>query len=70
MAQYKFNVTMSCGGCSNAVNKALSRLEGIEKVDISLEDQTVLVNTDLPLDTVLEAIKKTGKTVNSYSEVA
>ncbi|CAO3643287.1 unnamed protein product [Mucor hiemalis] len=48
---------------SNAVNKALSRLEGIEKVDISLEKQEVVVGTELPRETVLAAIKKTGKEV-------
>lgn len=25
---YKFNVTMSCGGCSGAVNRVLGKLEG------------------------------------------
>lgn len=25
---YKFNVTMSCGGCSGAVDRVLKRLEG------------------------------------------
>ncbi|KAI8371249.1 heavy metal-associated domain-containing protein [Choanephora cucurbitarum] len=63
MTQYTFHVQMACSGCSNAVNKALNRLEGIEKVDISLDDQTVMVITHLPYETVLEAIKKTGKTV-------
>ncbi|KAL0140199.1 heavy metal-associated domain-containing protein [Mucor lusitanicus] len=63
MAQYTFNVEMSCSGCSNAVSKALSRLEGVEKVDISLEKQEVVVDTELPRETVLAAIKKTGKTV-------
>ncbi|GAN06344.1 copper chaperone taha [Mucor ambiguus] len=66
MAQYTFNVEMSCSGCSNAVNKALSRLEGIEKIDISLEKQEVVVDTELPRETVLAAIKKTGKTVKDY----
>ncbi|KAL9546603.1 Cytosolic copper metallochaperone [Mucor bainieri] len=61
--QYTFNVEMSCSGCSNAVNKALSRLEGVEKIDISLEKQEVVVDTELPRETVLAAIKKTGKTV-------
>ena len=36
---------------------------GIEKIDIDLEKQTVVVDTALPRETVLEAIKKTGKTV-------
>ena len=25
---YKFNVTMSCGGCSGAINRVLGKLEG------------------------------------------
>ncbi|KAI7902085.1 uncharacterized protein BX663DRAFT_552515 [Cokeromyces recurvatus] len=54
---------MACTGCSNAVNKALSRLEGVDKVEISLEKQQVVVDTSLPRETVLAAIKKTGKTV-------
>lgn len=37
----------------------------MSKVDISLEDQTVDVFTSLPYETILEKIKKTGKTVNS-----
>jgi hypothetical protein len=27
--QYKFNVTMTCGGCSGAVERVLKRLEGL-----------------------------------------
>ncbi|KAI8980501.1 heavy metal-associated domain-containing protein [Pilobolus umbonatus] len=63
MAQYTFEVEMSCSGCSNAVNKALSRVEGVESVDISLEKQQVVVTTQLPRETILETIKKTGKNV-------
>lgn len=54
---------MACSGCSNAVNRALSRLEGVEKIDISLEKQQVVVESTLPREEVLAAIKKTGKTV-------
>ncbi|KAI8065640.1 heavy metal-associated domain-containing protein [Gongronella butleri] len=63
MTQYTFNVEMACSGCSGAVERALKKLDGIEKVDISLEQQSVVVDTALPRETVLEAIKKTGKTV-------
>ncbi|KGO65135.1 Heavy metal-associated domain, HMA [Penicillium italicum] len=65
--QYKFNVTMSCGGCSGAVERVLKKLEGVKTFDISLETQTVNVITEptLSYDNVLEKIKKTGKTVNS-----
>ncbi|KAL0082035.1 hypothetical protein J3Q64DRAFT_1754624 [Phycomyces blakesleeanus] len=62
---YTFNVVMTCSGCSNAVNRALSRLEGVEKVDISLEKQEVVVEAStLTREQVLAAIKKTGKEVN------
>ncbi|CEP22054.1 Metal homeostasis factor ATX1 [Cyberlindnera jadinii] len=61
--QYHFDVKMSCSGCSNAVNKALSRKSEISNIDISLEKQSVDVTTTLPYDDVLAAIKKTGKEV-------
>uniref|UniRef100_A0A060TA10 ARAD1D23540p n=1 Tax=Blastobotrys adeninivorans TaxID=409370 RepID=A0A060TA10_BLAAD len=70
--QYQFNVSMSCEGCSNAVNRALGRLEGVEKVDISLPTQTVDVKTadSVSYDTVLATIKKTGKAVNDGKVIA
>lgn len=57
---------MTCSGCSNAVNKALSRLQpDVSNIDISLENQTVDLDSTLPYETVLEKIKKTGKEVKS-----
>jgi hypothetical protein len=38
--------------------------QGVEEVDISLEDQTVLVTSTLSADQLLETIKKTGKTTS------
>ncbi|CAG8629992.1 11776_t:CDS:2 [Paraglomus brasilianum] len=58
---------MSCSGCSNAVNKALNKLEGVDKVDISLADQTVVVETSRTHDEIFEAIKNTGKAVTPAS---
>ncbi|KAJ6190121.1 hypothetical protein N7519_000142 [Penicillium mononematosum] len=65
--QYKFNVTMTCGGCSGAVERVLKKLEGVKTFDVSLETQTVNVTTEPTLSyvDVLEKIKKTGKAVNS-----
>lgn len=68
--QYHFDVKMSCSGCSNAVNKALSRKSEISNIDISLEKQSVDVTTTLPYDDVLAAIKKTGKEVLGGNVVA
>ncbi|CAK7894089.1 metal homeostasis factor Atx1p [[Candida] anglica] len=63
--KYHFNVTMTCSGCSGAVNRVLGRLEGVKNVDISLENQTVDVQTvsTLDYDTVFQTISKTGKKV-------
>ncbi|KAG1051644.1 hypothetical protein G6F43_006167 [Rhizopus delemar] len=63
MATYVFNVEMSCSGCSNAVERALKRL-GVDSVTSDLEKQEVVVVSDLPVEDVLAAIKKTGKTVS------
>ncbi|KIW05364.1 uncharacterized protein PV09_03880 [Verruconis gallopava] len=62
---YKFNVAMSCGGCSGAIDRVLKKLEGVDKYEVSLEKQTAEVHTDLDYETVLNTIKKTGKTVKS-----
>ncbi|KAL4946195.1 hypothetical protein BDV06DRAFT_182935 [Aspergillus oleicola] len=65
--QYKFNVSMSCGGCSGAVERVLKKLDGVKSFDVSLDSQTASVVTDasLPYETVLATIKKTGKAVNT-----
>ncbi|KAK3072235.1 Cytosolic copper metallochaperone [Teratosphaeriaceae sp. CCFEE 6253] len=76
---YKFNVTMTCGGCSGAVERVLKKLDGtrpwaheghaagVKSFDVSLDTQTADIKTEDCLDyvTVLEKIKKTGKKVNS-----
>ncbi|KAF9967000.1 hypothetical protein BGZ70_000466 [Mortierella alpina] len=54
---------MSCGGCSGAVTKALSKLEGVDKFDVSLANQKVTVDSTTLTETeILSAIQKTGKT--------
>ncbi|KAF9437800.1 Cytosolic copper metallochaperone [Entomortierella beljakovae] len=64
MAEYKYDVTMSCGGCSGAVTKALAKLEGVDKFDVSLENQKVTVQSStLSEADILAAIQLTGKTV-------
>lgn len=62
--QYHFDVSMSCSGCSNAVNRVLNKLDGNSKIDISLEKQTVDITTDADYDTVYNTIAKTGKKIN------
>ncbi|KAL3420560.1 iron copper transporter [Phlyctema vagabunda] len=64
---YKFNVSMSCGGCSGAVDRVLKKLDGVKSYEVSLESQTatVVAEDSLPYEKVLATIKKTGKKVNS-----
>ncbi|RPB05318.1 hypothetical protein L873DRAFT_1664177 [Choiromyces venosus 120613-1] len=68
--KYQFSVVMSCGGCSGAVDRSLKKLEGVEKYDISLETQTVKVETNdsLKYEDVLAQITKTGKKVTEGKE--
>lgn len=42
---------MSCGHCSMAVKKALGQIEGVEKVEVSLEDKTATIISTTSLDT-------------------
>ncbi|KAL1597460.1 Cytosolic copper metallochaperone [Nothophoma quercina] len=64
---YKFNIAMSCGGCSGAVDRVLKKLDGVKSYNVSLENQTadIVAEDSLSYETVLEKIKKTGKTVKS-----
>ncbi|CAH6722348.1 metal homeostasis factor Atx1p [[Candida] jaroonii] len=63
---YQFDVTMSCGGCSGAIERVLGKLDGVENVTTSLEKQSVDVITkeSLDFDTVYQTIAKTGKKIN------
>jgi len=64
---YRFNVTMTCGGCSGAVERVLKKLDGVKEYNVSLDTQTADITAaeSVAYETVLEKIKKTGKTVNS-----
>ncbi|KAI5957103.1 ATX1 [Candida jiufengensis] len=61
---YHFDVTMSCSGCSGAIERVLNKLDNNSKVDISLDKQTVDISTDKDYDTVYNTIQKTGKKIN------
>ncbi|GAB0097841.1 Atox1 [Sergentomyia squamirostris] len=59
---HKFQVEMTCEGCSGAVKRVLGKLEQIDDVSIDLQEKTVLVTSTLPAEQILETIRKTGKT--------
>ncbi|GBG25576.1 Copper transport protein ATOX1 [Hondaea fermentalgiana] len=60
MPETTFNVEMSCGGCSGACTRILKKIDGVEEVDASLEDQKITVQHDssVTADTMLEALQK------------
>ncbi|XP_054163462.1 copper transport protein ATOX1-like [Oppia nitens] len=67
---YKFKVEMTCESCANAVKRCLTKAFGdqLKQVDTDVATQAVVVHLDnsgqqFTDDQVLEAVKKSGKTV-------
>ncbi|ONI35217.1 hypothetical protein PRUPE_1G523200 [Prunus persica] len=56
-----FKVGMSCQGCVGAVKRVLGKLEGVESYNIDFDAQNVTVKSNLPPETVLQTVSKTGK---------
>ncbi|KAF9323174.1 Cytosolic copper metallochaperone [Podila clonocystis] len=62
MTTFVYDVTMTCSGCSGAVTRVLTKLQGVDKFDVSLETQKVTVESaTLSQDEILAVIQKTGK---------
>ncbi|KAI0065365.1 heavy metal transport/detoxification protein [Artomyces pyxidatus] len=61
--KYKFDVKMTCGGCSGAVERVLKKADGVTDYSVSLEKQEVLVTGPIEYDRLLTIIQKTGKEV-------
>ena len=61
---------MTCSGCSNAVKKVLTKIDGVEEVDTNLEAKVVLVtcNDNTDSEALLNALLKwsaaSGKAVS------
>nr|CAD7573676.1 unnamed protein product [Timema californicum] len=56
----EFAVEMSCGKCEEKVRGCLSALEGVKVSQVSLEKQSVVVETNQPSTIVLDCIRATG----------
>ena len=59
----EFRVTgMSCGHCESAVRGEVSKLDGVERIDVSASEGRLVVTSALPLDDaeVLEAVDEAG----------
>ena len=70
----KFNVAMTCGGCSGAVKRILGKIDNVEDVDANLETKIVTVTCadEVEDTTLLDALKKwsesSGKAVSLITE--
>jgi len=63
---YKFDVKMTCTGCSGAVTRVLDKARpDVTDFTVDLKTQEVIVKSTLPYDDILAKIKKTGKEVRS-----
>ena len=53
---------MTCSACSAAVEKSVKKIEGISSVNVSLmtNSMTIAYDSDVPEETVIEAVKKAG----------
>ncbi|KAG8438893.1 hypothetical protein GDO86_005183 [Hymenochirus boettgeri] len=60
MPKEEFYVDMTCGGCSNAVTRVLSKLDGV-LYEIDLPNKKVIIESSYSVDVLLETLKKTGK---------
>ena len=64
-----FKVGMTCGGCSGAVTRILSKIEGVDNVETNLETKDVKITCvdDLSETVLLESLqnwsKSSGKSV-------
>ncbi|CAH1979715.1 unnamed protein product [Acanthoscelides obtectus] len=59
----EFAVQMTCDSCVNSVRKTLENVEGIKNVDINLEKQSVVVDSNLPTLKLQKLLESSGKKV-------
>lgn len=60
---------MSCSHCSNRVEKALNKIEGVEaKVDLKSKSATLIINGEVADQTIRTAVDDAGYNVTEISE--
>lgn len=62
---------MTCAGCAKAVKSKLEELEGVENVEVSLDSQSVSVETqrDLSVDDVNDQLSDTSYQAVSVTDM-
>jgi copper chaperone len=66
-----FKIGMTCGGCSGAVKKILSKIEGVSEIDANLDTKLVAVTCEDSVDSavMLAALNKWGSAANKSVEL-
>ena len=54
-------MTMECQDCVDSVSRVLSTLPGINDYNVSLENQSVLVNGTVAPSKITKALRETGR---------
>ncbi len=57
-ATYEWSVGMTCGGCSGAVTRIVSGIEGVSSFDVNLEAKRLRVTGTVAPDVVTEKLNK------------
>ncbi|KAG0707712.1 hypothetical protein DFH29DRAFT_895045 [Suillus ampliporus] len=68
--KYQLNVKMTCGGCSGAVTRVLTKAKeegSVSSFDVSLATQLVNVTGPIEEEALVEKIRKTGKQIISVT---
>ena len=53
---------ISCAGCVETIEAALKSVPGVDEVQVNFADRTVNVSGDVPADTLIQAVSKSGYT--------
>ncbi|KAL4230888.1 Cytosolic copper metallochaperone [Mactra antiquata] len=59
---HEFSMTKTCEGCLVNVYAVLSDI-GVDNGDINIAKNTIQVRTNVPVETLIKALEKTGKMV-------
>ncbi|CAH2063922.1 unnamed protein product [Thlaspi arvense] len=59
-------VDMDCQGCEKKVRRAISKLDGVDTLEIDVEQQKVTVTGYVDREDVLRMVKRTGRAVEFW----
>ncbi|KAJ3706876.1 hypothetical protein LUZ61_010581 [Rhynchospora tenuis] len=61
MSIVELNVHMDCDGCQKRIRKAITKLDGVNDVEIDMDKQKVTVTGYVDQKKVLRAVRRTGR---------